>query len=61
MTQRLGLEDLGRKGTIYKQPDLPTGLKFWLFLNVDQILLQWHSKEDLGIHATIAWTRLEGI
>lgn len=24
-------------------------------------LLQWHSKEDLGIHATIAWTRLEGI
>lgn len=33
----------------------PARLTFWLLLNLGQVLLQWHTKEDLGIYATIAW------
>ena len=42
----------------WKQPNLPTWGPpvCWLPLNLCQILLQWHTKEDLGIYAALAWT-----
>lgn len=41
-----------------KQPNLPKRLgnpKCGLLLNLYQVLLQWHTKKDLGIYATLAW------